>query len=284
MIHKRNYIYTVFKSLFNNKVAFISFIIIVIFFLIGIFAPYLAPNDPQKVVLSQKLNGPSKEFLLGTDHLGRCILSRIIYGTRISLFSVCFIIFMILLISVPIAMISGYFGGKIDNFIMRVVDVFLAFPSVLLCIVIAGFWGQSLINIIIVLSSVWWAKYARVIRGMVLSIKQKDFIMAAKSCGTSSIKIILRHILPNIVPTIIILATIDMENIILSISGLSFLGLGAQPPIPEWGTMLSEGKNYIQIAPRIMICPGLTIMVVIMAFNLLGDALRDIMDPKYIKR
>lgn len=270
------------KRMMRDKLALIGLLIILIFFFISIGAPYLAPNDPEKAILVQKLNLPSRQYPLGTDHLGRCILSRIIYGTRISLFSAFLVLIIIIFISIPIATISGYIGGKVDEFIMRIIDILLAFPSMLLAIVIAGFLGPSLINTIIAIASVWWSKYVRVIRGMVLSIKEKDFIIANKACGTSSFGIITRHILPNILSPIIVLVTLDMGNLILLISGLSFLGLGAQPPTPEWGAMMNDGRAYMQIAPRLMLFPGIAIMLVTLAFNLLGDGLRDALDPKNI--
>lgn len=274
------FIYSIIKKIMGYKLAFVGLLIILTFFLISIAAPYLAPNDPEKAALIQKLTPPCREYPLGTDHLGRCILSRIIYGTRISLTSSFLILIIIVCISIPVATISGYIGGKIDNFIMRCIDVLLAFPSMLLAIVIAGFLGPSLINTIVAIASVWWSKYVRIIRGMVLSIKEKDFIIANKACGTSTFAIITRHVIPNILSPIIVLVTLDMGNLILLISGLSFLGLGAQPPTPEWGAMMSDGRAYIQIAPTLMAFPGIAIMLITLAFNLLGEGLRDALDIK----
>ncbi|MBM7624403.1 nickel transporter permease [Sporohalobacter salinus] len=271
---------SVFKRLTKNKLAFLGFIIILLFVLVGIFAPYLAPNNPNKLNLEHRLSLPTVNYPFGTDHLGRCVFSRIIYGTRISIFTSLLMLFVIIFISVPVGIVSGYIGGKVDSIIMRIIDVFLAFPSILLAIVIAGFLGPSLVNTMIALASVWWVRYVRVIRGKVLSIKQKDFIIANKACGTSDLNIIIRHIIPNISSTIIVLATIDMGELILSLSGLSFLGLGAQPPTPEWGVMLSESRDYMQVASWGMIFPGATIMTASLAFNLFGDGLRDVLDPR----
>lgn len=278
ILTKRNS--SVFKRLSKNKLAFLGLIIIIIYILAGTFAPYLTPNNPNKVNLKDKLNRPNISYPFGTDHLGRCVFSRIMYGTRVSLFTSLLILFVIIFISVPVGIISGYIGGKVDSIIMRIIDVFLAFPGILLAIVIAGFLGPSLINTMIALASVWWVRYVRVIRGMVLYIKKKDFIMANKACGTSDLGIIIRHIIPNLSSTIIVLATIDMGKLILSLAGLSFLGLGAQPPTPEWGIMLSEARDYMQVASWVMIFPGFTIMIASLAFNLLGDGLRDALDPK----
>lgn len=268
------------KRLARDKLALMGMGIIIVVIAIGIFAPYLAPNDPEKVMLSQKLAPPSTDYPLGTDHLGRCILSRLIYGTRVSLSTAMLVLSTIMLISIPVGTISGYIGGKVDNIIMRVIDILLAFPSLILALVIAGLLGPSLINVMIALASVWWVGYARIIRGMVLSVKEKEYVLAARACGTSGFGIIARHILPNILSPVIVLATLDMGKLILAISGLSFLGLGAQPPTPEWGAMLNDGKTYMLVAPNLMLFPGLTIMIVTLAFNLIGDGLRDAFDPK----
>lgn len=269
-----------FKRLLADRLALAGLVIILLVVTAGIMAPYLAPNDPEKVVLSQKLASPSVEYPLGTDHLGRCILSRLIYGTRVSLSTAAIALATIMLISIPLGTVSGYLGGRLDNLVMRVVDVLLAFPGLVLALVIAGMLGPGLLNVMIAVAAVWWVGYARVIRGVVLSVKEKEFVLAARSSGTSHLGIIVRHILPNVLSPVIVLATLDMGSLILAISGLSFLGLGAQPPTPEWGAMLNDGRPYMQVEPRLMIYPGLAIMTVVLAFNLLGDGLRDALDPK----
>lgn len=269
-----------FKRLLADRLALAGLVIILLVVTAGIMAPYLAPNDPEKVVLSQKLASPSVEYPLGTDHLGRCILSRLIYGTRVSLSTAAIALATIMLISIPLGTVSGYLGGRLDNLVMRVVDVLLAFPGLVLALVIAGMLGPGLLNVMIAVAAVWWVGYARVIRGVVLSVKEKEFVLAARSSGTSHLGIIIRHILPNVLSPVIVLATLDMGSLILAISGLSFLGLGAQPPTPEWGVMLNDGRPYMQVEPRLMIYPGLAIMTVVLAFNLLGDGLRDALDPK----
>ncbi|MBV1770172.1 MAG: ABC transporter permease subunit, partial [Candidatus Desulforudis sp.] len=219
-------------------------------------------------------------FPLGTDHLGRCILSRLIYGTQVSLPIAGLTLAVIILIGIPIGILSGYCGGRVDNIIMRVVDVLLAFPSLVLALVIAGMLGPGLINVLIALASVWWVEYARFVRAIVLSVKAKEFVLAARASGTSDVGIMTRHILPDVLSPVIVLATLDMGKLILVISGLSFLGLGAQPPAPEWGAMLNDGRPYLQVAPQLMLYPGLAIMTVVLAFNLLGDGLRDALDPR----
>ncbi len=270
--------------LWQDKLALLGLVIILAVVAVAVFAPYLAPNDPVKVDLAQRLAPPGAPYPLGTDHLGRCLLSRLIYGTRVSLATAALALTAIMLISIPLGTLAGYCGGRVDNAIMRIVDVLLAFPGLILALVIAGTLGPGLLNVMLALSAVWWVGYARVIRGMVLSVKEKEFVLAARACGTREMGIITRHILPNVLSPVIVLATLDMGKLILAISGLSFLGLGAQPPTPEWGAMLNDGRPYMQVAPQLMVYPGLCIMTVVLAFNLLGDGLRDALDPRGITR
>lgn len=274
----------VLARLWQDKLALLGLVIILAVVAVAVFAPYIAPNDPVKVDLAQRLAPPGAQYPLGTDHLGRCLLSRLIYGTRVSLATAALALTAIMLISIPLGTLAGYCGGRVDNAIMRVVDVLLAFPGLILALVIAGTLGPGLLNVMLALSLVWWVGYARVIRGMVLSVKEKEFVLAARACGTCEMGIITRHILPNVLSPVIILATLDMGKLTLAISGLSFLGLGAQPPTPEWGAMLNDGRPYMQVAPQLMVYPGLCIMTVVLAFNLLGDGLRDALDPRGITR
>lgn len=264
----------------QDKLALLGLVILLTVMVIALFAPFLAPDDPVKVNLAHRLSPPGAAFPLGADHLGRCLLSRLIYGTRVSLATAALALAAVLLISIPLGTLAGYCGGRVDNAIMRVVDVLLAFPDLILALVIAGTLGPGLLNVMLALAAVGWVGYARVIRGMVLSVKEKEFILAARACGTSELAIITRHILPNVLSPVVVLATLDIGRLILAISGLSFLGLGAQPPTPEWGTMLNDGRLYMQVAPHLMIYPGLSIMTVVLAFNLLGDGLRDVLDPR----
>lgn len=264
----------------QDRLALLGLAIILTVVIVAVFAPYIAPNNPVKVDMMHRLAPPSAQYPLGTDHLGRCLLSRLIYGARISLVTAALSLMAILVISIPLGTLAGYYGGWVDNLIMRVVDILLAFPALILALVIAGMLGPGLLNVMLALSSVWWVRYARIIRGMVLSVKQNEFVLAARACGAHDRGIIIRHILPNVLSPVIVLVTLDMGKLILAISGLSFLGLGAQPPTPEWGAMLNDGRPYMQVAPQLMIYPGFCIMMVVLAFNLLGDGLRDALDPR----
>lgn len=268
------------QRLAKDRLALVGLVIVALVILVGVLAPHLMPNDPVRVSLDQRLAPPSAEYPLGTDHLGRCLLSRLIYGTRVSLSTAAVALLTIMLISIPVGTIAGYMGGWVDNLLMRLIDVLLAFPGLILALVIAGMLGPGLLNVMMAVSAVWWVGYARVIRGLVLSVKEKEYIMAARSCGTPEWAIVIRHILPNVLSPVIVLATLDIGKLVLSISGLSFLGLGAQPPTPEWGAMLNDGRPYLQVAPQLMVYPGLAIMITVLAFNLLGDGLRDALDPR----
>ncbi len=257
---------------------------IILIISVGVFAPVLAPNDPVKVDLNQRLIEPGDQFMMGTDHLGRCMLSRVIYGVRISLSTSFAVLIIIMTVGVAVGTLAGFAGGRIDSIVVSVIDVLLAFPGLILALAIAGMLGPGITNVMIALAAVHWVGYARIIRGMVASIKEKEYVIAARAGGAKRLSIVLRHILPNIVSPVIVLATLDMGSIILIISGLSFLGLGAQPPTPEWGSMLNDGRPYMQIAPWLMIFPGLAIFFSVLAFNLMGDGLRDSFDPRSVKR
>ncbi|MGO0122410.1 nickel ABC transporter permease subunit NikC [Desulfothermobacter acidiphilus] len=268
----------------RDRLALAGLVMLSIVVAVAVLAPYLAPNDPVKVDLQHRLAPPSAQYPLGTDHLGRCLLSRLIYGARVSLSTAALALVAILVLGLPLGILAGYCGGWVDNLIMRLVDILLAFPGLVLALVIAGTLGPGLLNVMLALTLVWWVGYARVIRGMVLAVKEKEFVLAARACGTSRWGIIVRHILPNVLSPVIVLATLDMGKLILAISGLSFLGLGAQPPTPEWGAMLNDGRPYLQVAPQLTLYSGLCIMTVVLAFNLLGDGLRDALDPRLTTR
>lgn len=271
---------SIVQQLKKDKIAMIGAVIILFLAGIAILAPHIAPYDPIELDLENRLSSSDGNHLMGTDNLGRDVLSRVIYGARISLSMATVVVVIVMLLGTAMGTIAGYFGGIIDGTIMRVVDVLLAFPNIILALVIAGILGPSLTNVMIALSAIWWVGYARIIRGSVLSVKEKEFVEAARAMGCSDTHIAIRHILPNVLSPVIVLATLDMGHIILSIAALSFLGLGAQPPIPEWGTMLNEGRPFMETAPHLMIFPGLMIMVVVLAFNFLGDGLRDALDPR----
>lgn len=250
------------------------------FCLAALGAPLLAPNDPTELHPAEALRGPSATFPLGTDNLGRCILSRIIYGSRVSLGTAGAAAALIILIGVTLGAISGYYGGITDIVLMRIVDVLLAFPSLVVALAIAGMLGPGLLNAMLGLIGVWWVSYARVVRGLVLSVRERAYVEAAKTVGATDSRILWRHVLPNVVPPVIVLATLEMGQLILAVAGLNFLGLGAQPPTPEWGAMLNEGRPFLQVAPQLMIYPGLAISLIVLGFNLLGDGLRDVLDPR----
>ena len=264
----------------NNLGLFLSAGILIFFILAALFAGYIAPHDPEKANLELRLKEPCREYPFGTDHLGRCILSRIIFGARVSLLVGLLVVSSSFVLGLAIGTLSGYYGGWLDEIVMRVVDAFLAFPSLLLALGIAGLFGAGFMNLVIALITVDWAGYARLARGSVLTVKEQDYIKAAKGLGAGDMHVILCHVIPNVISPLIVMATIGMGYVILSAAGLSFLGFGVQPPTPEWGSMLSEGKTYIRSVPYIMIFPGIAIMLTVMAFNYLGDELRDLLDPR----
>lgn len=259
--------------------SFYTLLVILILF-VAIFAPYLAPQDPYESNMRNVLQTPSAEHLLGTDKLGRDTLSRIIAGTQVSLFMTICLVILLAIVGVVVGIASGYFGGKVEMVLMRLADMMLSFPGVVLAIAIAGILGGSIANTIIALLIVGWAKYARLVRSLVIKLRNNDFIIAAQVNGTKTINILRRHILPNVLPMIVITGAMDIGTMMMEIAGLSFLGFGAQPPTPEWGLMLNEGRQYIQTAPWLMIYPGAAIFIVVAIFNLWGDALRDVLDPR----
>ena len=244
----------------------------------------LAPHDPIDQNLADRLHPPSREYPLGTDQLGRDILSRLLVGARISLSIGVVVVSISLMIGTAVGVVSGYLGGWVDEALMRIVDIVLAFPGLLLALVVAGILGPSLTNIMIALAVVGWTQYARIVRGSVLSVKQRDFVAAAKLTGVSEPRLVSTHVVPNVIGPVVILATLDMAYVILATAGLSFLGLGAQPPTPEWGTMLSGGRQHLLTAWWIANVPGVAIMVAVLAFNILGDSLRDLLDPRAASR
>ncbi len=264
----------------RSRSATIGTIIITLLILAAIFAPILAPYDPIETNVEDRLMKPCIEHPLGTDQLGRDVYSRLLYGARISLTIGIVVVSISALIGIILGIYSGFYGGLIDSTIMRLVDSFLTFPSVFLAIVIAGVLQPGITSVIIALIVVGWTKYARVGRGSVLSIKEKEFVESAISLGVNDRYIMFRHIFPNIISPIIIVATLGMADAILSSASLSFLGFGPQPPAPEWGAMLNAGRPFMQTHPYLMIFPGLAIMILVLGFNLLGDGLRDILDPK----
>lgn len=250
------------------------------FAIAAIAAPVIPAHDPGAIDAARRLEGPTQGHLLGTDNLGRDMLSRIMHGSRYSLGAVALSTVLITSIGVLVGTLAGYYGGRMDDVLMRIVDTLLAFPSLLLALAIAGTIGPGLTSVIAGIVAVWWAGYARVVRGMVQSYRNADFVMSARSLGAADGRIILRHVLPNVMPSVAILATIEMGELILAVAGLGFLGLGAQSPTPEWGTMVSDARPFLMSAPQLMIYPGVAISAVVIGFNLIGDGLRDLLDPR----
>ena len=263
----------------KDPVALFGFGLIVVTVFTAIFAHYIAPYDPDKQNLSTLLKGPSPTHILGQDELGRDLLSRIIYGSRISLLVGASVVSAALSIGVLLGTISGYYGGKADLMIMRLVDVFLSFPGIILAVGAVAIVGPGVQNVIIALIVISWPSYTRVMRGEVLRVKGNSYVMASRGMGASTIWIVRKHIIPSALSSMIVLATIGFGYAVLAEAGLSFLGLGVQPPAPTWGGMVSEGFSYILSAPFITIFPGLAIAVTVVSFNMLGDGLRDALDP-----
>ena len=270
------------KQVFRSPKTKIGLMVVIVFVLAAIFAPVLAPHDPLLVDVSIKLKNPSAAYPLGTDQLGRCILSRLLWGSRYSLSYSFTVLLITVCVGVPIGLFAGYVGGKIDSIIMRIIDVFMAMPVFIVALAIAGTVGASGAHLILSLSVVSWAEYARLARALTLQEKNKNYMTALKAGGCGHARIIFRHVLRNILPSVIALATMEIGSIILSIAGFSFIGLGVQAPTPEWGAMLNEAKNVLTSNPTQMIVPGVAIVILVSAFNLMGDALRDVLDPKEV--
>ena len=268
------------KGFKENKAFRITSLLVLLLILITVLAPVIAPYNPLEAVMRDANAAPSAAHLFGTDKLGRDVLSRILYGASYSLTSVLFLVFLIFVVGTFLGVIAGYFGGIVDTVIMRFADMMISFPGVILAIAVAGILGGSLVNAMIAMLCVTWTKYARLSRSMVLKIKKRDFVDAAIVSGGSSAHIIWVHILPTILPLMVITAAADIGAMMMELAGLSLLGVGGQPPAPEWGLMLNEGRQQLQTAPWLMIFPGLAIFITVVVFNLWGDSLRDVLDPR----
>lgn len=268
------------KQLRKNRLAIIGFAIILFFIFVAIFAPLFTSYSYDQQNLANRLHPPSKEYLLGTDHLGRDIFTRIAYGARVSLQVGFFAVTGALVFGSLLGILAGYFGRWIDMLISRIFDIMLAFPSILLAIAIVAILGPSLENALLAIAVVNIPIFGRLVRSRVISLREEEFIMAAKAQGMKSGRVILHHILPNSIAPIIVQATLSFGTAILEAAALGFLGLGAQPPTPEWGQMLADSREFIQLAPWTMLAPGLSIMLVVLGFNLIGDGLRDALDPR----
>ncbi len=272
-----------FYLLNKNALTRAAFILLMLLVLLALLAPWVVPhpdhistgNDP-----ANSLAPPSSANFFGTDELGRDIFSRVIYGTRISLQAAVVTVFFAVIIGSALGAIAGSKGGWLDEIIMRITDIFLSFPPLLLSITIAALMGPSLTNAKIAIVIAWWPWYTRLVRGQAISIKEKQFSKAAEAIGTSQRVVIFKHIVPNCISPVIIQASMDMGAVILSLAGLSFLGLGAQAPTPEWGLMINTSRNYFMTAPWYSVFPGIAIFLTVLSFNLLGDGIREILDPK----
>jgi len=270
----------VLRQLWRNKGAIIGALIVTIEILVAILAPFIAPHDPIDQELRDALQPPSRKYLLGTDEVGRDILSRIVFGTRISLRVGLISVGIAGICGVGLGLVAGYYGGHIDNVILRIMDIWLAFPGILLALAIIAVLGPSLFNVMIAVGFSAIPAYVRVTRGSVLSVREMDYIVGARAIGCRSLRIIVRHILPNVLPSVIVLSTLGVAGAILTAAALSFIGLGAQPPTPEWGAMLTVGRQFLRKAWWLTTFPGLTIMITVLGINLLGDGLRDALDPR----
>ncbi|XEC94214.1 ABC transporter permease [Paenibacillus tarimensis] len=248
--------------------------------LVAALAPWLTPNDPYVTNMAVKLQGPSTVYPLGTDHLGRCVLSRLIIGSRISLFTAFSVMGVTLLLSMTLGMIAGYVGGLVDTILMRICDIFLGLPNFLFALVIVGVLGGGIRNMLIAIVFVYWVGYARIVRNMVRCVKDHAYVQYAKVIGVSKMVIMKRHIVPFVFPQVFLLMLIGTGSTILLISELSFLGLGVTAPMPEWGMMISDSKTYLMSNPMLMFIPGVMISLTVLLFDWLGDALRDALDPK----
>ena len=269
------------KNFFLEHKQFTLFFILALVIVgVAVFAPWIAPKDPLDAVMTDSLKAPCSDYPLGADKLGRDLLSRVIYGTRTSLVSTLILVVTIFVVGTVLGVVAGYFGGWIDQVIMRIADMMISFPGMILAIAIAGMLGPSLRNGVIAITAVSWTKYARLARSMVLKVKGNLYVEAAIVNGTSTLKILVKHVIPNMLTTMTVTAAADIGTMMLELASLSFLGFGAVAPTPEWGLMLNEGRTYMAKAPWLMISPGISIVIVVVVFNMLGDSVRDILDPR----
>lgn len=270
-------------ALRDRKFMFI-FIVTILFVLITVFAGAIAPHDPLVQDYDAMLQAPSFKYPFGTDQVGRCLLSRILYGGKSSLLIAIVVTLLMAAIGLIIGLISGYAGGIVDTILMRVTDMLLAFPHIVFVIAIVSVLGTGTVNLIIAMTLISWTAYARVTRSMVITIRNEDYVEQARLSGASRPAIMFRYIMPNVIPYLIVLITQDIGSNLLTLASLSLLGLGSQPPTPEWGFMLSEGKKYMQTAPWMIMFPGMSILICVIIFNLMGDSLRDILDPRGVTK
>lgn len=264
----------------KNKVVGFCLIVVVLFLLVALFAPYLTPRDPFAMSLRDRLVPPGRNYPLGTDELGRDVFSRIILGTRISLFISVAAVLLAYVVGSIAGITAAWRGGLIDNLIMRAIDVWLSFPYLLMAIIIISIFGTGALNLILAIALWIMPNFTRIVRGCVLTIKETDYVEAARAIGGDTLHIIVRHVLPNYSALVIVYATLYVSRAIILEAALSFLGLGLQPPTPSWGLMISVGRTYIRVAPHIVLIPGIVITLAVLAFNIVGDGLRDALDPR----
>jgi ABC-type dipeptide/oligopeptide/nickel transport system permease subunit len=270
-------------KLFHNKGLTASLAVIAVLFLIAIFAPWLAPHDPNVGVLSDRLLPPSSEYWLGTDHMGRDLLSRIIYGTRTTMIVALIITAGCFIIGTIVGVTAGYVGGWVDSLLMRIVDLLFAFPSRILALVVVGIIGPGLVNLGIAMILSWWVSFARVIRGVTMTVKENEYVLAAELYGQPEWNLIRKHILPNVLPQLLVIIAINISWIMMALAGFSLLGLGIEAPHAEWGMMISEARPYMRDYSYLLLFPGLAIMIAVSAFTILGEKLRDVYDPSHLK-
>lgn len=262
----------------KNRLAVFGILFITFLAFLALFAPFISPHDPLEQKLDRKLETPSFEYPFGTDNLGRCIFSRVVYGTQVSLGIGILVVAISSLVGTLLGLLSGYRGGLFDEIIMRGVDIVLAFPNIILALVIAGLLGSGFFSVVLALSLTQWPVYTRLVRGQVLSLKKRAFVEAARALRAPDFYIMRRHILPNCMESVIVLGTLEIAHVIIFAAALSFLGLGIQSPTPEWGSMLKAGIPYLRSAPNLTFFPGFMIMFTVLAFNFAGDGLRDCLD------
>lgn len=271
------------KRLLRNFAFTLGLILTLVLVISALAAPWIAPHDPNVQDTGRRLEAPSDGHPLGLDDLGRDVLSRIVYGSRVSLRVGFSVVLLASIIGVTLGAIAGYFGGAADVIVMRLCDILLSFPGILLAIALVAVLGPSLNNVILALVVTAWVGYARLVRGQVLKVREMEFVTAAKALGAKSPRVIILHVLPNIINPVIVMATLGLGGVILAEAALSFLGLGVQPPTPSWGSMLTAGRRYLGLANHLAIFPGAAIMLAVMGLNFLGDGLIDALDPKYRK-
>jgi len=265
----------------HNPLAAIGAVLVTVLVFCAIFAPWLAPQDPARIDLPNRLESPSAHHFCGTDELGRDILSRLIWGARISLFVGSSVVAGSLLLGFMIGSLAGYYGGRLDRFVNIVLmNAFLSFPGILIAIAFVAFRGPGIFNLVLALSLGGWVGYARLVRAQVLAVREREFVEAAHALGASDLRIIFTHILPNIIQPVIVQAAIGMAGAVLAEATMSFLGLGVPPPTASWGSMLNDARSHLFDAPHLVIFPAVTVMLAVLAFNFIGDALRDFLDPR----